>query len=287
MRPSQELAGRLDWTVYPVTDSALSGGIDRVPGIVAGAVSGGARVIQVREKHASDADVAALVRACREAIASALGRDAAREVAVFVDDRLEVAVELGCHLHVGQSDTPVAHARRELGDALLLGLTVSDPDQTREACEGGHADVLGLSPIAATATKTDTAPPLGLDGARRCLTVLREASSGRDARRHASAPRAVAIGGIDLALAERLGEIGIDGVCAVSAIARAASPEDATRSLGTAVRRGRENRGHERAEQAASSVQAARSDPSERAGHPVRCGRTPSSSAAGATRPPV
>lgn len=241
MRPSQELAQRLDWTVYPVSDSPLSGGVDRVPGVLAAAVRGGARVVQVREKHASDADVAALVRACREAIAAAVGADAAREVAVFVDDRLAVAVELGCHLHVGQSDIPVGEARRGLGEDLMVGLTVSDAPQTRAALASGHADVLGLSPIAATATKTDTAPALGLDGARELLAVLRE-RDGATTDAVGPAPRAVAIGGIDLELAERLGELGIDGVCAVSAIARAASPEEATRMLGAAVRRGRENR---------------------------------------------
>lgn len=241
MRASTALARRTDWTVYHVTDAALSGGRDRVPAVVAEAVLGGARVIQVRDKDADDAVVADLVRECRSAIGLALGAEAA-EVALFVDDRLEVAVELGCHLHVGQSDTPAAAARRALGPSLMLGLSVSDVEEARRGLAAGDADVFGIGPVLATSTKTDAAAPLGVDGVEQVLRALGRDPAADPTGDAAPRPPAVAIGGIDLALARALGGIGIDGICAVSAIAAAPSPRDAARSLGAAVRAGRENR---------------------------------------------
>lgn len=233
MRGALELARRTDWTVYHVTDTALSGGPDRVPAIAAAAVRGGAGAIQVRDKHASGIEIARLVRACRAAIADAVGTEAAGRVRLFVNDRVDVAVGEGCHLHIGQDDADPAAARRALGDDLLLGLSVSTPAQAAAAVTAGLADVLGIGPVRATDTKPDAAAPLGVAGVAACVRAL-EAAAAR--------PAAVAIGGIDVELAHALGPTGIDGICVVSAIAAAPSSADAARTLGEALRSGRDNR---------------------------------------------
>ncbi len=234
MRGALELARRTDWSVYHVTDTALSGGADRVPAVVADAVRGGAGAIQVRDKHASDTRIAHLVRACRTAIANAVGTEAAAHVRLFVNDRVDVAVGEGCHLHIGQDDADPAEARRLLGDDLLLGLSVSTPSHAAAAASAGLADVLGIGPVRATDTKPDAAAPLGVAGVIACMRALESPGGAR--------PAAVAIGGIDTELARALGPTGIDGVCAVSAIAAAPSAADAARTLGEALSSGRDNR---------------------------------------------
>lgn len=233
-------AHAVDLSLYLVTDSALSGGIDRVPSVVAAAVRGGAGTVQVREKTASDDDVAELVRACREAIRGAVGAERAERIAVFVDDRPQVAARLRCHLHVGQTDMPVREARTLLGEDLMIGLSASDPAQVRAAVEAGDADLLGIGPVRATATKTDAAAPLGIQGLAACLREIPKATAGRG-----RLPATVAIGGIDVENAAEVAATGVGGICVVSAIARAEDPEAAARALRAALERGRQNRVHE------------------------------------------
>jgi thiamine-phosphate pyrophosphorylase len=228
-RPSLLAAHAADLRLYHVTDSELSGGIDAVPGIVLAAVRGGAGTIQLRDKHASDADLAELVTACRQILTAQLGPRAER-VPLFVNDRLAVAEQLRCHLHVGQSDSAPARAREVLGDELMIGLSTGTAEQVRAALAEGAVDVLGIGPVRATATKADAAAPLGLDGLASSLAPWRAAreADGRSAR---ELPRAVAIGGIDQRTAAGIAATGVDGICVVSAIAAAEDPESAAAEL--------------------------------------------------------
>lgn len=231
-RPSLELARATRFDAYHVTDAALSGGIERVPHVVAEAVAGGVGAVQIRDKHGSDAQVAALVTACRDIIRGRLGSDVAAQVALFVNDRLGVARDLGVHLHLGQSDHPVREARAALGDELMIGLSTTTPEQVGAALSDGSADVLGVGPVRATATKPDAAAALGLEGLARCVAVRDAAGLG------ATAPRIVAIGGIDASIAEAVAATGVDGLCAVSDIAAARSPREAAARLVAAFAHG-------------------------------------------------
>ena len=132
---------------------------------------------------------------------------------------MNVAAELGLHLHLGQSDGDIHEARRRLGTGVTIGLSVSTPAHLEAELADQTADVVGLSPIWATPTKTDTDPALGLDGAR---TLVRLAA-GR--------VRTVAIGGINAGNARSVIGTGVDGVCVVSALAAAPDPRAAAEEL--------------------------------------------------------
>ena len=110
---------RIDWRLYYVTDPDLSGGRDRVAHTVEQAVLGGATVVQFRDKNADDDTFRKGVLACREAIESAVAKGAAG-AELFVNDRLGIAVELGTHLHIGQSDGDPAVVREALGPAVIF-----------------------------------------------------------------------------------------------------------------------------------------------------------------------
>ena len=138
---------------------------------------------------------------------------------LFVNDRLEVATQLGTHLHIGQSDGDPARIRARLGPGRLLGISVSSRSELEAVVLGGHADVIGLSPVWDTSTKTDTAAALELGGVRELL-----------AAKPAELP-AVAIGGITIANAAEVIATGVDGICVVSAIAAAACPREAAAQL--------------------------------------------------------
>lgn len=209
---------RIDWRLYYVTDPDLSGGRDRVAHTVEQAVLGGATVVQFRDKNADDDTFRKGVLACREAIESAVAKGAAG-AELFVNDRLGIAVELGTHLHIGQSDGDPAVVREALGPDRLLGVSVSSRAELDTIAATGCADVVGLSPVWSTTTKTDTAPALGLEGVRELL-----------AARPAGLP-AVAIGGINATNAAEVIATGVDGICVVSAIAAATRPREAAARL--------------------------------------------------------
>lgn len=218
MQASQAVVSRVDWRLYFVTDTALCGGPELVPDVVEQAVLGGAGVIQVRDKTMSDDDFSRLTRACIEAVDKAFDATG-RRAQIFVNDRLSVADRYGLHLHMGQSDGDVEHARRTLGTDLLLGLSISNDAQLATALNNPFADVLGISPVWATPTKADTDPALGLDGARRIV----DTTAGRAAT--------VGIGGINATNAADVIATGVDGICVVSAIATAPDPRAAAAHL--------------------------------------------------------
>lgn len=192
--------------LYVVTDPAapLS-----VPDQMRAAAKGGARIIQIRDKTAPDAQIAALIEALLPEVA-ALG------VCLIVNDRVEVALATGAHgLHIGQGDGDPVAIRRRLPPGMILGLSVETEDQARlvPAC----VDYAGVGPVRATPTKPDHAAPMGFDGLAR-ITALVPVPS-------------YAIGGLKQGDAASLRAAGAVGMAVVSAVTRAADPVAATRAL--------------------------------------------------------
>nr|WP_276622113.1 thiamine phosphate synthase [Corynebacterium sp. UBA5992] len=207
----------IDWSLYLVTDPYLGGGREEVVGVVQRALTGGVGVVQLRDKEGSDAQVE---ETARELLAI-LG-----DVPLFIDDRVEVAAKLGCHLHIGQNDMPLAQARAALGPEQLIGLSVGS-DADLDALDGlattsPHLlpDVVGIGPVFNTATKLDAPSGLGVKEARRLATRASE----RDIP-------AVAIGGINADSVSFLAGSDFSGVCVISAIMAAQDPEAAAHTL--------------------------------------------------------
>ncbi|MFT3945258.1 MAG: thiamine phosphate synthase [Ancrocorticia sp.] len=212
------IADAVDWRLYFVTDTDLSGGPERVPWTVEQAILGGCGVVQIRDKSLPDSEFLALTQACVEAAERAYDQSG-RRAALVVNDRLDVAEELGLHFHQGQSDGDVRESRRRLGNDLLIGLSISDADQLEAELAEATADVVGIGPIWPTPTKTDTDPALGPNGA------------GFLVRKATGHVHTVAIGGINATNARSVIDVGFDGICVVSAIATAPDPREAATRL--------------------------------------------------------
>ncbi|RHZ98804.1 thiamine phosphate synthase [Cereibacter sphaeroides] len=185
-------------------------GAEDLEQLVAAAVRGGATLVQLRDKHRSDAELIPLARR----LVAALD---AQGVPLIVNDRIEVVLASGAAgLHVGQGDLGVAEARRRIGPDRLLGLSVEAPEHL-EALPLGIVDYVGAGPVRATASKPDHAPPIGFEGLARLV---------------AAAPvPAVAIGGLGAGDAHAVKAAGAAGMAIVSAIGAAADPEAAARAL--------------------------------------------------------
>ena len=173
------------------------------------AARGGAGLIQIRDKRASDAEIAALV-------ARLLPRLEALGARLIVNDRIEVALRTGAHgLHIGQSDGDVQDIRRRLPQGMLLGLSIETVDQARRIPP--VVDYIGAGPIRATATKPDHAAPIGFDGLAAIVAAARLPT--------------YAIGGLGPGDARAVRAAGAAGLAVVSAVTRAPDPQAATAAL--------------------------------------------------------
>jgi thiamine-phosphate pyrophosphorylase len=207
-----------DLSLYLVTDRGLSLGQSTVD-IVRAAVAGGVTCVQLREKSCPTGEFVREARAVREALRGS-------GVPLIINDRVDVALAAGADgVHLGQTDMTLADARAILGPSVLIGISAECVDDAVRA-ETDGADYVGVSPVFATPTKTDTAPPLGLDGVRAIRARIRIPLVG--------------IGGIGPANAAQVIRAGCDGIAVVSAIVSAADPRSAARELSTLIRKAKE-----------------------------------------------
>ena len=198
-----------DYSLYLVTDRTLSLGRSTVE-VVRAAIRGGVSCVQLREKGCSTREFVDEARLLKALLAGT-------GVPLFINDRLDVALAVGADgVHLGQNDLAIADARRLVGNRMIIGISAeSVADAVRAEAEG--ADYIGASPVFTTPTKTDTAPPLGLDGLRAI-------------RRAVQLPL-VAIGGINADNAAQVLRAGADGLAVVSAIVSAPCPRTAAAGL--------------------------------------------------------
>ena len=200
-----------DYSLYLVTDRGLSLGRATV-NIVRAAIAGGVTCVQLREKHCATREFIEEARAVRQLL------DALEtKIPLIINDRLDVALAIGADgIHLGQNDMHLRDARRLAGPSLLIGISVESVEDAVLA-EAEGADYLGISPVFATPTKNDTAPPLGLEGIRQIRAAV-------------SLPL-VGIGGIHQQNAAQVIRAGAGGVAVVSAIVAAACPKSAATAL--------------------------------------------------------
>ncbi len=177
------------------------------------AARGGAWAVQIRDKHASDIEIARLADRL-------LAELAATGVRVFVNDRIEVARATGADLHIGQGDGDPGRARERIAPKALLGLSIETEAQCATIPDG--VSYIGAGPFRATATKPDAAAPIGAAGLGRIVA--------------ASPVPVIAIGGLAAGDVPALKRSGATGMAVVSAVSRASDPEAATRALVAAWR---------------------------------------------------
>lgn len=195
-------------TLYFITDST-SVPAGKFLTVVEEACKGGATIIQLREKEKSTREYMEIAEKVHE-VTKKYG------IPLIIDDRVDVALAVDAEgVHLGQSDMPIASARKLMGDKKIIGATAKTVPQALEAYKQG-ADYLGVGAIYPTTTKVKT--------------VLTSVDTLSDIVK--SVPIKVnAIGGLNKDNIYVLKDSEIDGICAVSAIMKAADPYMAVREL--------------------------------------------------------
>ena len=194
--------------LYAVTDRAWTGKQTLYEQVEA-ALKGGVTCVQLREK---ELDETAFLQEAKElcALCRRYG------VPFLVNDNVEIAIACGADgIHVGQEDLAAGEVRHQVGDDMILGVSVHTVEEACQAVRDG-ADYLGLGAVFPTSTKTDVE--------QMSNETLRAICDAVDVP-------IVAIGGINRGNILRLAGSGVDGVALVSAIFSAEDIEGTCREL--------------------------------------------------------
>ncbi len=199
---------KLDTTMYFITDSTFCGEEEFLRRVEE-ACKGGVTLVQLREKERTTREYLALAEKVHEITQR-------YDIPLIIDDRVDIALAVNAEgVHVGQSDMPVAVARRLMGDSKIVGATAKTVPQALEAYEQG-ADYLGVGAIYPTTTKVKT--------------VLTSVDTLKEIVK-AVPIKVNAIGGLNKENIHVLKGSGIAGICAVSAIMKADDPKTAAEEL--------------------------------------------------------
>ena len=204
----------VDLSLYVLVDPAVAAG-KPLDLLAEQAARGGATLVQLRDKTGS---TRALVEEGK-AIKNTLKR---LNVPLIVNDRIDVALACAADgVHIGRDDLDAPTARRLLGPGAIIGVSIKNerdvadlqPGVVNYACVGG---------VFSTTSKDNPDPPVGIDGFKRLLRLVRERAPGMPVG---------AIAGIDERNAAGVIRAGADGIAVISAVIAAKDPKAAAQRL--------------------------------------------------------
>jgi thiamine-phosphate pyrophosphorylase len=181
-----------------------------LPAVIADALRGGLRAVQLREKDLTGCQLFEL--------ASEL-RNITREYGakLLINDRIDIALAVGADgVHLGRASMPVAVARKILGKAQTIGYSAHCRHEAQQA-EYDGADFVTFGPIYATPSKAIYGEPLGLS----CLTEVAQ---------KLTIP-IFALGGVKMSSAHEVMLAGASGVAMISTIISSQNPTAVTEEL--------------------------------------------------------
>jgi thiamine-phosphate pyrophosphorylase len=202
--------------LYVIIDPEVTAGREPLD-IAKAAVSGGARMLQLRDKLRDKGETLPLAVALQELCQR-------NGVQLIINDHADLAAAVGpdhVGLHVGQTDLPVAEARKILAPGQVLGRSNREIDLIIESQQMG-ADHVAFGAMYRTTTKQVTRNPQGPERLK--------------AARAAAQVPLVAIGGITAENVAPVVEAGADAICVTAAVGSAANPEAAAAALTEAIR---------------------------------------------------
>jgi thiamine-phosphate pyrophosphorylase len=182
--------------IYPITDRRISG----LPHVkqVEKLIAGGARFIQLREKHLASRD---FYSEAEKVLAFARQRN----VKIIINDRVDLALTLKADgVHLGQDDLPPDEARKILGETAIIGFSTHSTAQAIAAVKFS-VDYIAIGPIFKTSTKENPDAVVGIKGLRQVRKSIGDFPL-------------VAIGGITQENARSCLKAGADSVAVISCL---------------------------------------------------------------------
>ncbi len=182
--------------LYVITEERAPGGHEAM---TRAAISGGARILQLRDKSTPLRQLQAIARVLRQ-LTRAAG------VLFIINDNAQLALEVQADgVHLGPDDFSPTQARQLLRDNFLIGVSCGNASEAKIAAQSG-ADYIGAGAVFGTQTKLDAGEAIGLG-------VLREITE-------ATHLPVAAIGGIGLSNITQVRAAGAKMACVISEISR-------------------------------------------------------------------
>lgn len=199
----------VDFNLYLITDRKQTAG-RQLPAVVAEALAGGVRCVQLREK---DLPARQLFETATE-LRRITHDHGAR---LLINDRIDVAMAIGADgVHLGATGLPVAEARQLLGTGLLIGYSAHCVEEALQA-ERNSADFVSFGPVYHTPSKARYGGPPGLEQLSAAVHRL-------------SIP-VFALGGVKTTSVADVMATGCHGIAVISAIISAVEPAEAARLM--------------------------------------------------------
>jgi len=209
---------RVDYRLNAIVDGSLRD-VGDLAALAAAAAAHGATIVQYRDKDASTRALVGQAAAIRAALTGT-------GVPLVVNDRVDVALAAGADgVHLGRDDMDAATARRLLGPAAIIGMTVKNAADA-DAALAAPVDYACIGGVFETLSKHNPDLPVGIAG----FSALRS----HIARGLPRLPVG-AIAGIDIARAREVVRAGASGVAVIAAIFRAPDVAAATQAMRRAV----------------------------------------------------
>lgn len=198
--------------LYVILDTETLKGRDEIE-VARQAIQGGAKIIQLRDKHRSRGELLPVVEKIKGLCTEA-------KVLFIINDYLDLVLATDADgLHLGQDDLPVTIARRELPVDKIIGCSAATLLQATKA-EMDGADYIAVGSIFRSPTKPDS-QIIGIDRLRQI-------------KQSVSLP-VVAIGGINRDNAAQVLAAGADSIAVISAALKEENVKEATRQLVTVL----------------------------------------------------
>lgn len=199
----------VDFKLYLITDRTQAAGRE-LPAVVANALAGGVRSVQLRDKDLSTRQLFELAMQLRVITR----RHNAR---LLINDRIDIALAVGADgVHIGAGSLPVPDVRRLLGPEYLVGYSAHAVGEALQAERDG-ADFVTFGPIYQTPSKLEYGEPLGVPRLAEAVNSL-------------GIP-VFALGGVKETSIPEVMATGCQGVALISAVISAADPQAAATSL--------------------------------------------------------
>ncbi|MBK5274523.1 MAG: thiamine phosphate synthase [Desulfuromonadales bacterium] len=209
MPPARLKVCLVDFALYLITDRMQTAG-RTLPAVVADALRGGLRAVQLREKDLNACQLFDLAVQLREITRR-------HDAKLLINDRIDVALAVGADgVHLGKAGLPVPAARRILGAGRLIGYSAHSLEEALLAQDDG-ADFVTLGPVYQTPSKSAYGAPLGLDAVAKAARSL--------------AIPVFALGGVKPASVAGILSAGVHGIALIAAIIAAGDPAEETEML--------------------------------------------------------
>lgn len=137
----------IDYSLYLCTNSEINNNYS-LEECVEQAIKGGVTFVQVREKNKSQQDFLNIAKKIKKVTDI-------YKIPLVINDNIDIAIKINADgIHIGQGDISCLEARKILGFDKIIGVTVSNLEEAKEAISNG-ATYLGVGAIYKSNTKKD------------------------------------------------------------------------------------------------------------------------------------